>query len=831
MTKIFKCTTVINLYMTIQELTMKPLQGIPSERVRKIRDKMLSSPFEYDIERARCYTRIWKQMEGSPPCLRKAKALEEFLRCLPIRIDDNELLVGKKSSKIRADPFEIELGTHVSIYEVLLSDQVDESIKKMLMGQLNHLERYAPFTEQERNDLKNNIIPFWKGKTLSNRKVERLKEAGLFEDLTGPMAAILGRLLAQNPGTYALLADMQGHVIPGYKRVLELGFKGIEKMATEGLAKLKETDENYEQRKDFYEAVLVTSKAVCDYSNRYAELAVKMAENANEERKVVLLKIAERARRVPALPPTSFMEAIQSVWMTNVVMEMSYGDMNIFSQGRVDQYLYPFYAADLEEGRITYKQALGAIEEYLVKLASVVIAGQNNITIGGVDNDGNDATNDVSFMFLEAIANVKSLLNTLSIRISSKTPREFFKRVIETFRFTAGMAIHNDEILIPQLQKDGYSLEDARDYSIVGCVEPTGTGNDFSYTGGNGIFMAVVLNMALNEGRVLLLGEKQVGAKTPDPSTFKSFEDVKKAFADQLAFSIDKVVKMAELKDKVFAEEFPSPLISSTIEGCLESGNDITRSGARYNNSCMNGQALGTVVNSLAAIRWAVFEQKLITMEELVKHLRNNFKGAEALKQQLRNKAPKYGNGDEEVDELAKWVMELFSNIPRKYHVRGGDGIYRSSLVSAAGTQVLEGKMLGATPDGRIQGEAVSNGLSPVNGTEKNGLTMALRSVALASRDALLTNGVALNVRINPSLIDNDKGIDQLTSIVEAYFELGGRELQINPVSSETLKDAQAHPERYPDLSVKVSGYSARFIDLSKNLQDDIIARTVFSEF
>ncbi|MFX1275733.1 MAG: pyruvate formate lyase family protein [Promethearchaeota archaeon] len=815
--------------MVVQNLKMAPLQGFPSERVRKIRDKMLSSPFEYDIERARCYTRIWKQMLDSPPCIRKAKALEEFIRCLPIRIDDDELLVGVKSSKIRADPFEIELGSHVNIFGILLNDKIKRSAKKAFTSMFNNLERYAPLTEQEINELNNDIIPFWQERTVCSRKGEVLRDAGLYTDFTGPMADIFSRFLLQNPDFYTLLADVQGHVIPGYKRVLKIGFKGIEKMATEGLSKLKETDDNYEQRKDFYEAVLVTSRAVCDYSNRYADLALEMAENAKEERKAELLEIAERARRVPALPPRSFMEAIQSVWMTNVVMEMSYGEMNVFSQGRVDQYLYPYYAADLAEGKITYEEALGAIEEYLVKLSSVVIAGQNNITIGGLDKDGNDATNDVSYLFLEAIANVKSLLNTLSIRISSKTPHEFLKRVIETYRHTAGMAIHYDDILIPQLQKDGYSLEDARDYSIVGCVEPTGTGNDFSYTGGNGIFMGVVFNMALNEGRVLMTGDRQVGAKTPDPSTFKSFEDVKQAFVDQLTYAIDRTVKMAELKDKVFAEEFPSPLISSTIEGCLESGMDITRNGARYNNSCMNGEALGTVANSLAAIQWAVYEKNLLTMGELVNHLRNNFKGAEALREQLLNKAPKYGNGDEEADELARWLMQIFSEIPRKYHVRGGNGIYRSSLVSAAGSHVMEGKMLGATPDGRLHGEPVSNGLSPVNGTEHNGLTMVLRSVALASRDALLTDGVALNVRVNPSSIEDDEGIDKLASIVEAYFDLGGRELQINPISSEILRDAQAHPEKYPDLSVKVSGYSARFIDLSKNLQDDIIARTVFN--
>ncbi len=816
--------------MIIQDINMSPLKGIPSERVGKIRDKMLSSPFEYDIERARCYTRIWKQMLDSPPCMRKAKALEEFLLCLPIRIDDDELLVGVKSSKIRADPFEIELGGHVNILGLILDDKIDKNAKKMFAAQLSSLDRYAPLTEQERNELKNDIIPFWESKTLSSRKRELLKEAGLLTEREGPMAELINKFLGQAPDTYTLLSDSQGHVIPGYKRVLKMGFMGIEKMATEGLSNLVKTDENYEQRKDFYESVLVTSKAVCEYSNRYVDLALEMVEKASDARRVELHEIAERARRVPALPPRTFMEALQSIWMTNVVMEMSHGELSVYSQGRVDQYLIPYYKADIEEGRITYEQAVEAIEEYLVKLASVVMAGQNNITIGGVDKDGNDATNEVSYMFLEAIANVKSLLNTLSIRISSKTPRDFLKRVIETFKHTAGMAIHNDDILIPQLQEDGYSLEDARDYSIVGCTEPTGTGNDFSYTGGNGIFMAIVFNMALNEGRVLMSGNRTVGAKTPDPSTFESFEDVKQAFVDQLTFAVDRVAKMAEVKDKAFAEYYPYPLISSTIEGCLESGMDITRSGARYNNGCMNGQALGTVTNSLAAIQWAVFEEKLVTMGELVKHLRSNFRGAEELRELLRNKAPKYGNGDEKVDELAKWVTQVFSDLPRKYHVRGGNGICRASLVSAAGTQVLEGRMLGATPDGRLYGEPVSNGLSPVNGTEKNGLTMTLRSVAFASRDALLTDGVALNVRINPSLIESDEGIDQMASIAEAYFELGGRELQINPISSETLKDAQAHPEKYPDLSVKVTGYSARFIDLTKSLQDDIIARTIFNE-
>jgi pyruvate formate-lyase/glycerol dehydratase family glycyl radical enzyme len=814
--------------MVVQDLRMTPLQGIPSERVRKIRDRMLSMPRELDLERARCYTRIYKQMEDAPPCMKNVKALEEFLQYLPIRIDEDELLVGVKSSKVRADPIEIERGMRSKLLGFVVDDSIDKKIKDMIIAKISFINRYVPLTEQEIDEVKNEILPFWKGRTVADRKLEYWKKAGLYEEPKGPVGVI--PYASFGSGTDLFAGAMgQGHVIPGYRRVLKMGFRGIEKMAEEGFTKLKETDEKYDQRKDFYESVVVAAKAVCDYSNRYADLAMEMAENASETRKAELLEIAERIRRVPANPPRTFMEALQSIWMTNVVLEMSYGEGNIFSQGRVDQYLYPYYVADLAEGRITYEEALEAIEEYLVKLSSVVIAGQNNITIGGLDKDGNDATNEVSYMFLEAIANVKSLLSTLSIRISSKTPHDFLKRTLEAYKYTAGMGIHNDEILVPQLHNTGYSLEDARDYSIVGCVEPHGTGNDFSYTAGNAVQISILLNMSLNEGRTLLSGNKTVGAKTPPASTFKSFEDVKKAFVDQLKFAIDLTVKKAELKDKAFADYLPSPLLSSTIEGCLESGMDATRNGAKYNNNPMGSQGLATVTNSLAAIRWAVFEEKLVTMEELVNHMNKNFKGAEELREKLLNKAPKYGIGDERTDELAKWVANTLCDLTRKYKARGGDGIYHNCLVSA-GTQVIEGKTLGATADGRLKGEPVANGISPANGTEKNGLTMALRSVAYATAEPHLTNGATMNIRLNPSLMQTDEGLEQITSIVEAYLELGGRELQINPISSEILRDAQAHPEKYPDLSVKVTGYSARFIEITKELQDDIIARTVFNE-
>ncbi|MFX1567510.1 MAG: pyruvate formate lyase family protein [Promethearchaeota archaeon] len=813
--------------MVVQVLKMTPLQGIPSERVRKMRDRMLAIPKELDLERARCYTRIYKQMEDAPPCMKNAKALEEFLRCVTIRIEEDELLVGVKSSKPRADPWEIEHGMRAKLWGFVFNDSINKKIKDMIISKVSLINRYVPLTEEEQEELRNEILPYWKGRTVEDRKVEAYKEAGLYEESKDPIGASFGFSFGSGTDIFAS-ARGQGHTIPGFRRVLKMGFRGIEKMAKEGLTNLKETDDKYDQRKDFYESVVIAANAVCDYSNRYADLATEMAKTASETRKAELLEIAERARRVPAFPARTFMEALQSVWMISVIMEMSYGVGSIFSQGRVDQYLYPYYAADLAEGRITYEDALEAIEEYLVKLSTASFI-QNNITIGGLDKDGNDATNDMSYMILEATANVKSLYTTISIRISSKTPRDFLKRTLETYKYTAGMGIQNDEILVPQLHNTGYSLEDARDYSIVGCAETHGTGNDFSYAAGNAIQIPTLFNMALNEGRTLLSGNKTLGAKTPPAKDFKSFEDVKKAFVDQLKFGINLSVKKAELKDKIYAEYLPSPLLSSSIEGCLESGMDATRNGAKYNNNPMGTQGLGTVVDSLAAIRWAVFEEKLVTMEELVNNMNNDFKGAEELRAKLQNKAPKYGNGDERTDELGKWVANTLCDITRKYKARGGDGIYHNCLISAA-SQVTGGKTLGATADGRLKGEPVSNGMSPSNGTEKNGLTMTLRSVAYATAEPLLTNGTTFNIRLNSSQLQTDEGLDQITSIVEAYLELGGRELQINPISSETLKDAQTHPENYPDLSVKVTGYSARFIDLSKELQDDIIARTVFNE-
>jgi formate C-acetyltransferase len=333
--------------------------------------------------------------------------------------------------------------------------------------------------------------------------------------------------------------------------------------------------------------------------------------------------------------------------------------------------------------------------------------------------------------------------------------------------------------------------------------------------------------MALHEGARYISGWKPVGVKTPPAAEMKTFEDVKKAFKDQLAYAIDVMVKLSDAKDEVFAESFPTPLLSSTIEGCIESGLDATRGGAKYNHASVSAQGLATVADSLAAIQWAVFEEKIVTMEELVNHLKNNWKGAEELRQQMLHRAPKFGRDDPKADEMAAWVADCLATESRKHKRPMDGGTYRGLLISAGG-QVSAGMMLGATPDGRMAGEPVSNGMSPTNGADIKGMTAALHSAAAASKPSL-SGGTSFNMNLNPMTIKNDEGLDKMASLLEGYIEMGGRQIQFNPMSKELLRNAQQNPRDYLDLMVKVSGYSYRFIDLTKDLQNDILNRTEFS--
>jgi formate C-acetyltransferase len=620
----------------------------------------------------------------------------------------------------------------------------------------------------------------------------------------------------------------------GHESVISEGFNGIRERATRQL-------ENYHhdpKRMDFLKAVIMCCDAAVAFANRFGDEATRLADGeTNTNRRDELLKIAENCRWVPASPPRSFYEAIQALWFSQVVAQISYGMAGTCALGRVDQYLYPFYKSDMETGRITKEEVLELLEELNIKLTSNVLllpqagietastlgTSPEPITIGGQTKEGKDATNELSYLIVEASTRLRGVVNNLAIRIHKNTSRDFLIKACEVFSSTSGQAFYNDETIIPALLNDGYSLDDARDYAIVGCVEPTSSGNTFATTGGHDLKLAGVLEMMLNNGGYRFMSNQ--GLPTGDPINWTSFDDVMDALRKQLEYNVRMVADAVNLRDSIYAEEFPAPYISSTIEGCIESGKDVTEGGSRYNFSSITARGLGTVADSLAAIKRLVFEEKVITMPELVRLLQTNFKGKEDLRQALINRVPKYGNDEDYVDSIAGEVVEAFcGEVVKHKSIRGGH--FRPSFYSY-GTHVLDGLFIGATPDGRKACEAISNGISPTNNREGKGPTALLKSAAKLNH-RMISNGNALNLRLHPSTVGNEEGLNNVASLIRTYFDMGGMHVQFNVVSTEMLRDAQKHPEKYKDLVVRVSGYSAFFTDLGRSIQDDIIARTEF---
>jgi len=784
-----------------------------------MQEKLLSSPYEVCIERARLYTRSYQETEGQPSAIRAAKALAKTLAEMTIYIDEEELIVGNRTSKRLAGVIPVERGDINAVLE-------------MDMDTMPKRKRPFMISEDDRRALREQILPYWKGKTIRDKKATLWAERGLMK------VKLLGEIGRNCPNLATDIFDVQGHLVLGHGNVMRQGFSGIKERAKEHLEKLQTDNPDERRNADFLQAVIICSEGAIAFAHRFAGEATKLAEKeADPRRRDELLRIADNCRWVPANPPRTFYEAMQCLWFTQVIAQISYGMAGTFALGRVDQYLYPFYKRDVEQGIITKEEALELIEELELKLTSNILllpevgievsstlgTSPQPITIGGLTKDGKDATNELSWMILEASEKLKAVINNLAIRIHSKTAEDFMLRACRVYRSTSGQAFYNDEAIIPALLSDGYSLEDARDYAIVGCVEPTGSGDTFACTGGNDLKLGGVLEMVLTNGGYRLMGGQ--GMPTGDPTRFETFDEVMDAFRRQLEHNVKMAVDAVNIKDAIYQAEFPAPLVSATLTGCVESGRDATDGGARYNFGSITARGLGTTADSLAAIKKLVFDDQVLTMSALVELLETNFEGKDELRHLLINRAPKYGNDDDYVDLIAKEIAELFCReVTENQSIRGGH--FRPAFYSY-GTHVLDGQFLGATPDGRMAGEAISNGISPANAREKKGPTAVLNSAAKLEHK-LISNGNALNLRLLPSLVQDEAALGKVASLVQTYFHSGGMQLQFNVVSRETLVDAQKHPQDHRDLVVRVSGYSAFFTDLGKLIQDDIIARTEF---
>jgi len=840
----------------------------PKNKIHK--DRLLTSPHWLCMERAKYYTDSFKENENVDPSIRSAKAFKNIFDKMTIRIYPEELLVGNRSSKFIAPPFACEKGDFNMVFENLLP-----SLKKF---------GYYITPEHEKI-LFEEILPYWKGKTVRDLKVIKFNQKklrsklnfsfkeivhkfeafglshilDLFADEPKPtesgkirtklanlsrrlkviinLPRFLGALQdasADNVKGRGRCIDTQAHIVVGHKNVLKYGFKGIKKKAIER-AKIAKA----EHEKKFLESIGIVCDAIRDFSFRFAELARKKAKRTKSaERRDELLRIAEVCENVPWNPAQNFYEAVQSIWFVQNAIIITYGAGSGITPGRVDQLLYPYYKKDIEEGRITTDFALRLIEEFIIKINNNVVIWPNiagvrlnhlgsdieNITIGGLKPDGEDGTNELSYLFIDALRNTK-LATSASFRFSKKTPEEFWRAVCELHKDINGPAFFNDEICIQAMVRDGYTLEAARDYCIVGCVEQSGNGDTYGATGGTKIYFPTILDMVFNRGKTTFFGNLDT-VDTGDPSNFKSFDEFMKAYYTQLEQVIDLVVKATNIRDDIWAENFHNPLISCTIDGCIESARDMTEGGGHYKFEAVGGGGLGTVVDSLAAIKKFVYEKKIVKMNDLIYALKTNFKNNEKLRQLLKN-GPKYGNDDDYADSLAVEIVDRFCDIVNNKKLKWG-GHFKGSLISY-GLNIYEGALEPATPNGRLAGEPLSNSISPSNGAEKKGPTATLKSVAKINH-IKIGYGDSLNMRFPGYLLKENKGIESFATLIKTYFDLGGYHVQFNTYGTDLLRDAQLHPENYADLIVRVSGYSAYFTRLGKRIQDDLIERTDFCD-
>lgn len=632
-----------------------------------------------------------------------------------------------------------------------------------------------------------------------------------------------------------------GEITADYQDVLfKKGFGGIKKEAEAYLAELDATSLEGAEKMEFYRSIVLVCDGIIRLANRYREKAREMAaEEADQTRKAELLQIAEICDVVPENPPKSFREAMQFMWFTQMGGILSENPL-AWNPGRFDQYMYPYYKADKEAGVITADEAQELIECLWLKLSEWVwtisantadfFAGYNqfqNLTVGGRTRDGKDATNELSYMCLKATEDTLAHQPGLSVRIHPDTPDDFMAAVTHLVSKGTGFpAIHSDNAGYQMLVNAGYEPEDARDWSNCGCVVPhfRETGE---WTSAANLNFAAALEFATNEGKSRL-SDKKIALDEKDPKTFSTYEEVEEAFYKQFAYLIKQAVISLITAQRLHVEMVPRPFMSACIEDCMKNGKDLTKGGAKYNiGPVITGIGIAVVANSLAAIKKLVFEEKSVTMAEIIDAINNNWEGYDELRARVQA-APKYGNDDDYVDDIAREIGNFFCQEVHKY--KDINGNHFLSAFMGISNYLPTGKVLGATPDGRKATEPISEGVSPYVGTDTSTPLAAMRSAAKLNQD-IHSGGTLLNLRLNQDLVATKRGQANLGAMIQSYFALGAFHVQFNTVSTETLRKAQAHPEDYKDLLVRVAGYSTQFVNLSKSMQDSIIARNAHETF
>lgn len=797
------------------------MNGI-TERVHKLQEKYLATPPAIDAERAVIVTRSYQETEGEPMIIRRAKALKKLLNEMTIWIADDELIVGNQAKVARSAPIFPEFS-----YDWILEEMEKEPFEK------RDADRFL--IDEETKETLRGLSEYWNGKKVNDIILRMLPEES--------------KKAIETSGVYTfgipeVAISGVGHYSPNYKTILEKGFSGIKKEALEKLEQLGIPRDGRDIEKyHFWNAIVLVCDAAADFAKRYAKLArEKAAAEKDPNRKKELLQIAANCDWVPENPARTFWEACQSFWLFQLLIQLESSGHSV-SPGRFDQFMYPFYAGDVKTGLIKEEDAQELVECLWIKLSEInkirpigatkAFGGYpmfQNLCVGGQTRDGRDATNALSYICLDATKNVKLHQPSLSIRIWNGTPDELWVKAIEVKKQGLGMpAFYNDEIIIPALLNRGRELADARDYAVVGCVEPGCQGYEYGWSGGTGdapfFSLPGCLELAINNGASLLTGE-QAGPATGDLAGFTSFEEVKEAYVKQTQYFVDHFAVITNVVDLAHMQLAPLPILSCAMEPCVQRGLDVSAGGAKYNSTGTAGVGVSNTADALAAIKKFVFDDKKYSGAELLGALKSNWEGKEALRSEIIAAAPSYGNDDPYVDELARWAAGVYCQ--QTEECTGPRGPYSPGLYPVS-ANIPMGYGRGASLDGRRAGEALADGISPMHGKDKNGPTATLNSAAAVDH-LINSNGTLLNLKFHPSAVKDASGTRNLISAIKTFFDNKGLHLQFNVVSSKTLRDAQKNPAKYRGLVVRVAGYSALFVGLDPALQEDIIERTEITE-
>jgi len=778
----------------------------PTARIVSLKNKTLSSVRYLSIEQAKIITRIYQENENLPVILKRAKALSASLSGMQITIDPEELIVGNRTPENRAGVVFPEAGIN----------WLKKEIESLPVRPQDPFQVRAEDIEYFRKT----IEPFWRGKTL---------EDDIFKSHGEEISAI-EKVVKINQKDHA-----QGHICPKVEDWLKSGPAGLLKKAQEKLISATE------EQKPFYESVCITLEAACNFINRYSLLASDMA-NGQQDSYVRnnLEDIAVVCKNLSEKPPQTFREALQSVWFLFTILHME-SNASSFSPGRMDQYIYPFYRKEIESGRIDPANAIELLDALFIKFNQIVymrnahsakyFAGFPigfNITVGGQTKDGDDATNELSFLILKTQDHIRLPQPNITARLHKHSPDEFTRECSRVIGLGNGMPqIVNDESIIPALKVAGIDYTDCLDYALVGCVELSTQGNYLGWSDAAMFNLVKVLELTINNGNCPFTGD-QTGLKTgflEDHVDYNSFEN---AFREQIDFFTDKMTSFCETVEKSHQLHLPSPFLSAVVDDCLAKGKDVTAGGAKYNFSGIQAIQVANLADSLAVLKKLVFDDGFFQKKEFSDALRNNFSGHEPLRQTCINRVPKYGNDIAWVDEIgAKWISYFAERLKLYRNFRGG--AYHIGLYTVS-AHVPMGQNVGATPDGRLALTPLADGgMSPMYGRDKLGPTAVLNSVSRIPSH-LASNGTLLNMKFLPSFFTVDSDRDKFTSLLKAFVNLPVHHIQFNVVTAQELINAKTDPESYRGLTIRVAGYTAYFTELAGDLQDEIIRRTTQGE-